>query len=146
MPLQITEATTNQEILDYVTAHLRNQGRRSVASANATCFMGACLYRGPDGLSCAVGCLIPDEEYRPDMERRFDELVDKFPRIGIYLRLAESCQRKQILMNLQRIHDNHEHWNRDGFSARGEGRIRFLAQTFGLVYQPPALADLETAP
>ena len=32
---------------------------------------GGCYYRHPDdGRKCAVGCLIPDELYKPDMERR----------------------------------------------------------------------------
>lgn len=28
----------------------------------------ACLYRGPDGKKCAIGHVIPDEHYRPEME------------------------------------------------------------------------------
>jgi len=27
-----------------------------------------CMYRGPDGLKCAVGWLIPDDQYTSDME------------------------------------------------------------------------------
>lgn len=38
-----------------------------------------CLYRTPDGARCAVGLLIPDEEYSPDIESR-----------GVS-RVAESC-------------------------------------------------------
>lgn len=29
---------------------------------------GKCMYRTSDGHKCAVGCLIPDEEYAPHME------------------------------------------------------------------------------
>lgn len=47
---------TKQEIFDQVCEHLARQKRRS---ANAR---GNCLYRGPDGLMCAVGCLLTDEE------------------------------------------------------------------------------------
>ena len=45
-----------QEIFDTVTDHLRRQGCRSVNKE------GDCLYRGPDGLMCAVGCLLTDDE------------------------------------------------------------------------------------
>lgn len=45
-----------QEIFDTVTDHLRSQGRRSVNEE------GDCMYRGPDGLMCAVGCLLTDDE------------------------------------------------------------------------------------
>ena len=52
-----------REVFDKVSAHLLAQGRRSAAREG-----GACLYRGPDGLRCAVGCLIDDEHYDPSLE------------------------------------------------------------------------------
>ncbi len=54
---------TNQEIFDKVVAHLRKQNARSV-------MMLKCLYRGPNGLKCAVGCLISDDAYSRDLETR----------------------------------------------------------------------------
>lgn len=50
---------TKQEIFDFVVEKLRAQG---CASVNP---FGRCLYRGPDGLKCAIGHMIPDELYRP---------------------------------------------------------------------------------
>ena len=55
---------TLQETFDIVASHLLRQGRRSVDSE------GRCLYRGPNGLKCGAGCLIPDELYDPDIEGR----------------------------------------------------------------------------
>ena len=55
-----------QEIFDKVAPHLFTQGCRS--SADAADFFASCLYRGPNGMSCAVGVLIPDELYDPEME------------------------------------------------------------------------------
>ena len=52
---------TKQEIFDKVLAHLRQQ---RVASETAS----GCAYRGEQGRTCAVGCLIPDAEYTPEME------------------------------------------------------------------------------
>jgi hypothetical protein len=43
--------------------HLRRQGVRAESAD------GSCLYRGPDGTKCAVGCLIPDDVYHRDMEK-----------------------------------------------------------------------------
>lgn len=63
---------TPQEIFDTVVTHLSKQGKRSVN------IEGDCLYRGPGGLSCAVGCLIPDSEYVHEMEGTLDRLVDLF--------------------------------------------------------------------
>jgi hypothetical protein len=61
---------TLQEIFNIVSAHLLNQGQKSVSN-------GICMYRGPNGLKCAAGCLIPDEEYNPEFEsNRWNVLVD----------------------------------------------------------------------
>lgn len=46
---------TNQEIFDTCLTHLRAQGRRSIDPIS-----GFCVYRGPDGLKCAIGALIPN--------------------------------------------------------------------------------------
>lgn len=55
-----------QEIFDKVATHLFTQGCRSAPNPKDTA--GACLYRGPNGTSCAVGVLIPDEIYAQEME------------------------------------------------------------------------------
>lgn len=51
-----------QGIFDRVVSHLAKQGRPAYHS------QGGCLYRTPEGLSCAVGCLIPDSVYKFSME------------------------------------------------------------------------------
>lgn len=59
---------TNQELFDTVAAHLLRQGRRAITADGYNC-----RYRtepDEDGvvLKCAIGCLIPDELYRPGFE------------------------------------------------------------------------------
>ena len=51
-----------QEIFDKIYLHLIEQGRKSIDSD------GQCMYRSPDGDKCAIGCLIPDELYTPELE------------------------------------------------------------------------------
>lgn len=55
-----------QEIFDTVASHLLQQGRKAVS------VLGSCRYRitAPADvvLKCAIGCLIPDELYNPEME------------------------------------------------------------------------------
>ena len=53
----------NQEAFDKVATHLLTQNKRSVSLDEQTC-----LYRSPDGLKCAIGCLISDEDYLPEMD------------------------------------------------------------------------------
>lgn len=105
---------TNQEIFDKVATHLFTQGVRSVSK---TCLNDAsfdadyCLYRGPNGTKCAVGCLIPDEDYDPTMENRsaydlFTSTVTpmEFPK------LEPLNENKDILNRLQTVHDNLSNW------------------------------------
>lgn len=46
-----------KKISDHLTQQRAVSGRK-----------GVCLYRGPDGTSCAVGCLILNEDYQSGME------------------------------------------------------------------------------
>jgi hypothetical protein len=52
---------TEQQVFDQVVRHMIKQGQRSVAGPGVS----MCLYRGPEGLMCAAGCLIADDEYQP---------------------------------------------------------------------------------
>ena len=54
-----------QQVFDKVAAHLLAQG---ITSSKGHEVGGTCLYRGPNGTKCAVGCLIPDDLYSPNME------------------------------------------------------------------------------
>ena len=54
-----------QELYDFVVAAVVKQGRPSVGDNDR------CLYRGPDGLKCAAGHVIPDGVYSPvEMENQ----------------------------------------------------------------------------
>lgn len=57
---------TLQTLFDRVSSHLLAQGKRAVDPDNGV--DGGCAYRSPDGLKCAVGCLIPDHAYHRSME------------------------------------------------------------------------------
>lgn len=54
---------TDQEIFTKVKNHLLTQNAKSAREID-----GACMYRGPNGRMCAVGCLIPDELYSYSIE------------------------------------------------------------------------------
>lgn len=85
----------NQAIFNQVYAHLLKQG---AASKNH----GDCVYRGDDGTSCAVGCLIPDDVYTPELERKSikNELVNK-----VLLDLGYTEENLPLLYHLQSAHD-----------------------------------------
>ncbi len=62
------------ELSEKIRDHLTKQKARAVADvANTTGDpmgepVSRCRYRGENGTMCAVGCLIPDERYRPEIE------------------------------------------------------------------------------
>ena len=88
---------TNQEVFDKVATHLLTQNRKSINEEETG---NACKYRGPNGLKCAAGILIPDDIYNSSMENVI---------IGAVLRktpkLAPLMPFTNLLNNLQEIHE-----------------------------------------
>ncbi len=111
---------TKQEIFDTVAKHLFSQGQRSV-NAN-----GVCLYRGPNGLKCAIGALITDEEYDSEMEfKTISFLKERFipDRLkGVII---------DFLSDLQNIHDDYANWSR---TSQMKEELEIVARNFGLDY------------
>lgn len=83
----------NQEAFNKMVRHLRSQKERSIAKD------GVCLYRGSNGLKCAVGALIPDNEYTPEFEEvNAANVATKCPSLyGI---------NHSLLHDMQYLHDN----------------------------------------
>jgi len=54
---------TRQEMFDTAAKHLLTQRTRSVSEDG-----NYCNYRGQQGRMCAIGPMIPDEKYSPEME------------------------------------------------------------------------------
>lgn len=60
-------------ISERIRDHLIKQKTRASKPYNdddLACTQTFCAYRGDSGTMCAVGCLIEDEHYTPDMERK----------------------------------------------------------------------------
>lgn len=88
--------SSEQEIFDLVTTHLLKQGATSFNTKT-----DSCMYRH-NGLKCAVGFLIPDDEYDPFMEGfGVINLIEKFNKPCI----EDMKPFVDILSELQRIHD-----------------------------------------
>lgn len=113
-----------QEIFDTVAKHLFAQGKRSILNNGVSC-----AYRGADGLKCAVGALIADEEYTEEMDRNGGmdvySLVHKF---GEYLP-EWFIENSALLYNLQTAHDLRSNW---GSTMAMRGALRLVAESRGL--------------
>jgi hypothetical protein len=121
---------TMQEVFDKVATHLMTQGCRSVQGTAEVGRRSTCLYRGPNGTKCAVGCLISDEAYSPTLEEKPVEatnVLEALARSG--LDVFDSTLRR-LLRELQTVHDSVPvaNW------AQG---LAYIAKQYGLA--PPAL-------
>lgn len=132
----MTTQLTTQEHFDKIVRHLLTQKRRAVAEPYAEYY--TCRYREfrEDGanLKCAIGCLIPDEDYDPRMEGMDVACLWRhFPKLQPLLAPGEDLIGPwndpwfSLNARLQRIHDLNmiEDW---------ETRLRDLAREFGLTF------------
>lgn len=94
---------TNREIFEIVKTHLLSQNEKAQIGHT-------CKYRlEKDGkiLRCAVGCLIPDEDYNPKFEGLFisqygDNLVGNY-----FFSKGFTEDNINFLYRLQKIHDDY---------------------------------------
>lgn len=97
---------TKQEVFDTVCDHMLAQNKRAQDEGG-----GRCWYRQGD-LKCAVGCLIPDDQYSSDLEAGGVQTLamDDVLRFGI-VDLNED-ETVHFLSRLQQIHDrvSVEYW------------------------------------
>ena len=93
-----------QEIFDKVVNHLMTQGKRAGILGDDSVF--ECRYRAEDGKKCAVGCLITDDAYTPDIEGSnisARSVQDAIRNSGI--KMQEEDEIFNMLNDLQYIHD-----------------------------------------
>lgn len=87
-----------QETFDKVVRHLLTQKEVSRRGE------GGCAYRGEDGLMCAVGCLIPDENYSDVLERRAADHKAVLGALSVQHR-PSTTEEALLLVHLQWCHD-----------------------------------------
>lgn len=118
---------TKQEVFDQVSSHMLKQMKQSVKHS------GNCAYRGHDGLKCAAGCLIADDEYMV----KFDNGIIGTSWTELVKAGLVPVSHKDLIVTLQDIHDCYE-------PVCWEERLRNLAEGEGLefnyeraIQQPP---------
>ena len=101
-------------VFNRVKNHLLTQNRKSVyVTSDGT---EVCCYRSPDGLMCAIGCLINEEHYTRNLEGYnilHYPVVQALRASGIYFGppyltnyAASSRSIARLLQQLQSIHDS----------------------------------------
>ena len=100
---------TAQEVFDFVANHLFTQGVQAMGVQKD--MIGStpiCLYRGPEGTKCAVGAMIPDEEYEPEME---GFSVRDLPNLQTVIVNDDIMANMELLESLQCVHDVPANWD-----------------------------------
>lgn len=132
-------AMTLQEIFDKVVVHLHKQNKQSKVGGNSV--YTACMYRTPEGLSCAVGCLIPDGMYTARIESTavaVAETTGYAPSVevtqllvgaGVIPNNTEQSYLR-LLYGLQRLHDGNAYYY--GFTPQFATELCKLAEKFDL--------------
>lgn len=114
--LKTLPQATAQQVYDQIKAHLLTQNSKSQGG-------NKCLYRDPNGLKCAAGCLIGDDEY----DSKFDDLkgIDTAWESLVCRGLVPNAH-VDLIRNLQIVHDTTpvEYW---------EGELKKSAFKFNLV-------------
>lgn len=109
-----------QAVYDQVVTHMLTQKAQSLSAANT------CAYRGSNGLMCAAGCLIADDEYNPDMDdidgKCWSSLIFDHGITDVHSTLIET---------LQSVHDSNDPAE-SGSIAVWVGDLRNVADDFNL--------------
>ncbi len=111
---------SKQKIFEKVITHLIKQGVRSVSPDIG------CLYRGPNGTKCAIGCLLTDKIYSSDMEsNNVSGLISDFRNmLPKYI-----VENEEFLSELQHLHDDYHNWGKNGLKRLA---IKGVANSFNL--------------
>lgn len=110
-----------QNALDVAVLGIIEQGKRALEGT-------LCRYRTRDGRKCAIGMLIPDEKYEPDMESMTTRAI--FAAVGIFLKSKED---EDFLRSLRDCHDTAQ----NDFIPTFIYNTRKLAAEWGLIHPIP---------
>lgn len=141
---------TKQEVFDLILEGVRKQGGLSV---NGT----MCAYRSNEGKRCAIGLLIPDDRYVPDMEgstystmwgsyyhkegNTCDEEFVNARNYRIIRSLFGDGISDEFLCKMQKAHDHAasgKNGERDQSMKWFEMSMETYARQFSLTYTPPS--------
>lgn len=122
---------TRQDVFNFVYKKLMEQGQGSV-NLEADDGAGMCYYRGLEDCKCAVGWLIPDEEYKPEMDKAVAGEDYGTSVVGIvkkfYSDFADKKGALTFLRDLQAVHDDASYSMSSFPVLFSKGMIQFARQ------------------
>lgn len=119
----MTDLLSPQQVFDRVATHLIQQGHASFCVNDLD--NPTCMYRGPYGAKCAVGCLISDDDYKPEYEGKSATVSDIFK----ILPVEQTGYMESFVSDLQSAHDIQF---ADGDFDKWLGQMFLVAKDFNL--------------
>jgi hypothetical protein len=113
------QKTTLQELFDRICEHLLTQNRKAI---EVTRQGEMCRYRGADGCSCAIGCLIPDDDYDPSIE---GSIVLDAP---VWSRIPYELD-EHLLVSLRNLQNLHDAWRPSDWPCQLRAFARYYQLT-----------------
>ena len=124
---------TTQEIFNKAVTGILEQGEQSVNYANTSC-----MYRGEGGAKCAVGMLIADEWYSPDLEETMVNNLTIQTALAMSIGRPLSKTEISMLYDLQVAHDESGE-TEEYFIEEFLNRTKDIAKEYNLV----SVADIK---
>lgn len=120
--------TSLQEIFTKVATHLLTQKEKAgeFQSRDGIPHPFYCQYRDESGRSCAIGCLIPDSEYKREFEGK--SVGEIFLKSHVGPTTASLEPFTEELLQLQAIHDDEEI-----SPSQWKDKLEKFANSYGLV-------------
>lgn len=136
--LKALNVLTKQDVFDLTVIALRIQRRQSMGKFKTAAgnMEEVCMYRSPEGLRCAAGHHIRDDEYDRKMENLTSKMLlqSKLASDSLKERLAPH---KNLIFELQKIHDNATTTEDSERLKEWEYEWQKLAANENLKYTPP---------
>lgn len=105
--LKTLATASPQQVYDQIVNHLRKQGEKSFEDE-------ICQYRTSNGLKCAAGCLIADDEYSSEFEGCiWTDLIDQMNIESAHSTLISELQVVHDLMKVENWEENFIHVARE---------------------------------
>jgi len=128
-----------QEAFDLVIQHLWRQNRTSRRRWPGS---EGCAYRGGDATKCAIGAMIPDDIYHPDLEGLSSQmLLDQHPKVAAIPALRALCVEDQhgrpLHELLQNLHDDYDTRPHPSFRGYLLAEASSIARLFNLTINLP---------
>lgn len=117
---------SEQDIFDFIAVFLLKQNKKAgiVEKDNFGVDRFICKYRSgtpDDSCMCAIGSIIPDEDYSPEYESKTINYLCSNVKLFFHIDL----HRRRLLSKLQTVHDNY-------LVVSWANQLRHLATDFGL--------------